>query len=135
MTCKIIPTSLAMAIACSRQPKKPCSYCERPGQYLCDFELSSGKTCDAPMCKLHTFAAAPGKDHCRIHARQVKAADAPPVEKEKRATIVFLARSKFGGRCKVRGCQNRWEAGDPIFWDTEIKEAYCEDCGSSLSPY
>lgn len=135
MSCKVISTAEGAMILCGTSSKpKHCSYCERPSERLCDAKLSDDKTCDAPMCKIHAFAVSPTEDHCRLHARKAR----PPVprtEAEKRTTITFIARSKFDGRCKVRGCGNRWEAGDPIYYDHVIKEAYCEDCGNQLSPY
>lgn len=49
--------------------------CMAISQYLCDAELSDGKTCDAPLCDQH--AKQVGKDrhlcprHAAEHAKQV----------------------------------------------------------------
>ena len=42
--------------------------CGDVGTLLCDFPVSDGKTCDAPICDLHAFNVAPEIDYCPGHA-------------------------------------------------------------------
>lgn len=37
------------------------------GEYLCDFPVSDGRTCDMPLCHRHAFEAAPGLHYCPGH--------------------------------------------------------------------
>lgn len=49
---------------------KKCHYCDAPHNYLCDFKLPNGKTCDRPMCFRHTHRGAePNTDFCHKHAK------------------------------------------------------------------
>ena len=39
------------AIVCTRGRKaKPCAFCGKPSDKLCDWPVGNGKTCDAEMC-------------------------------------------------------------------------------------
>lgn len=42
--------------------------CMDVGEYLCDFPVSNGKTCDMPLCHGHAFEAAPNIHYCPGHA-------------------------------------------------------------------
>lgn len=41
--------------------------CGDVGEYLCDFPVSDGRTCDMPLCHRHAFEAAPGIHYCPGH--------------------------------------------------------------------
>jgi hypothetical protein len=62
------------------RPKR-CAYCGLDSSKLCDFkvEITPGagvfRTCDVPMCHLHTFSPRVEIDYCRDHR---------PAEKEAR---------------------------------------------------
>lgn len=59
-----------------RQQPKRCAYCHRDSSKLCDAMVDSGqragKTCDVPMCHLHTFSPHVDVDYCRDHLPQIK---------------------------------------------------------------
>jgi len=63
-------------IICSRATfSKPCKYCGRPHEKLCDFPLTgdkAGKTCDFPMCRRCAYHVNPDSDYCRPHAEIIK---------------------------------------------------------------
>jgi hypothetical protein len=59
----------------SSAPKvEPCDYCQRKHEFLCDFEISPGKTCDKKLCRLHTgkLFGEPDKDYCPDHYQIMK---------------------------------------------------------------
>ncbi len=45
---------------------EPCDYCKRKHEFLCDWEIAPGKTCDKKLCRLHTrkVFGDPDKDFC-----------------------------------------------------------------------
>lgn len=47
--------------------------------------------------------------------------------------LIFIARSKYPGRCKEKGCSNAWEVDSPCFWNPRTKESFCEECGEELN--
>jgi hypothetical protein len=123
------------AIICSR-PKR-CSYCEKQSVKLCDYKLDSGKTCDAPMCVLHTWSPDFDTDYCRIHRRKMQ----EPVLEEKRKaelaakkrdTLIFFAHSKYAGYCREKDCGAKWQEGDQMYWDSKTKEVFCAECGELM---
>jgi hypothetical protein len=70
-----IPVDLgngAFAIVCLRGERtKPCHYCGRPSEKLCDYPLrgpKAGKTCDILMCSRCATHDPPDKDYCKAHA-------------------------------------------------------------------
>lgn len=44
-----------------------CYKCRRVGEFLCDFPMGNGRTCDLPMCRGHSHSVAPGVDFCERH--------------------------------------------------------------------
>lgn len=57
-------------IICSAQPSKlRCRTigCDKWGEYLCDYEVESGLTCDNPVCEDHRTSVGPDRDHCSVH--------------------------------------------------------------------
>lgn len=53
--------------------------CQRRSDRLCDFPVEDiefgqapPRTCDAPMCRQHAFAARAGVDYCPTHAAVVQ---------------------------------------------------------------
>lgn len=65
-----------------------CRQCQRVGEYLCDFEVSFGKTCDQPMCNLHRGQAGPGVDYCDAHYVQwQQLGGTPPSEPSKQGGL------------------------------------------------
>ncbi len=49
----------------------PCSQCGRSADYLCDWPLGKGKTCDAPLCERHAISQG-------LIANQLRLFDDPP---------------------------------------------------------
>ena len=45
----------------------PCSVCGAPAIFICDFEVSPGRTCDAPLCGRCRINIGL-KDYCPAHA-------------------------------------------------------------------
>jgi hypothetical protein len=65
---------------CYRQPMKNggtmiicgklgphCSNCMAVGDYLCDYPVGKGKTCDRPLCESHAHEVAPDIHYCPGH--------------------------------------------------------------------
>lgn len=75
-TTKIIDGKpVTIHIQYSRKPAtEPCDYCTRTHEYLCDFEVEPGKTCDKKLCKMHTgkVFGQPDKDYCPEHIGKVR---------------------------------------------------------------
>ena len=44
-----------------------CADCPAVGDFLCDFPVSPGKTCDRPMCGSHSHEIGPELHYCEIH--------------------------------------------------------------------
>lgn len=123
------------AIVCSRPSK--CSYCEKPSMKLCDFKLESGKTCDAPMCGLHTWSPDFDTDYCRLHRRKMREPELEEKRKaelaaKKRETLIFFAHSKYAGFCREKDCGAKWQVGDQMYWDSKTKEVFCAECGELM---
>jgi len=128
-----------IAFICSR-PSRPrrCSYCDNRSTKLCDFALSTGKTCDAPLCNTHTYSPAFEKDYCRSHRRKMEEparAEQRKLEMQakQRDTLIFFARSKYAGRCRDKDCCARWKEGEPMYWDRETREVFCNKCGEIMN--
>jgi hypothetical protein len=128
-----------MVIKCGRGAVKKCAYCEEPQQHLCDYTLVGGSTCDTPMCARHAWWPGNGKeDFCRTHRRIIEGKDRDAkhlaeLEAKKRDTLIHFDRSKYPGKCRDKDCGATWEAGDPMWWDRETKEVFCNDCGDLMS--
>jgi len=56
-----------MAMVKLLQLFRVCAVWKRPGSRLCDFKLSSGKSCDVPLCSSCTLSVGPNIDYCRSH--------------------------------------------------------------------
>lgn len=56
------------AIVCGPRPRrKRCCACHLAGGLLCDWKVSPGKTCDAPICPEHALEVAKDKHLCPQH--------------------------------------------------------------------
>ena len=126
-----------IAVICSRPSR--CAYCEKVHTKLCDFVKADGKTCDTPMCAAHAWRpdANNDADYCRPHRRQME----EPMREEKRkaelmakkrGTLIYFAQSKYGGACREKDCGGRWEQGEPCWWDSQTREAFCVECGDLM---
>jgi hypothetical protein len=53
-------------VICSRGQKRPpkCSWCANVSTKLCDYPVSRGRTCDAPMCDAHAKKQGANLDTC-----------------------------------------------------------------------
>lgn len=63
------------APCCARIPERPgpttvSVRCFAMSSYLCDHELSGGKTCDAPLCELHAKVVGKDRHLCPRHAAE-----------------------------------------------------------------
>lgn len=46
---------------------EPCNECCRCADYLCDFPIGDGKTCDHALCDTHAHPIADNRHLCSIH--------------------------------------------------------------------
>ena len=75
MTVEVRRFGDVVVIACGRGRRERVRYCvaclsmgrERAADLLCDWPLSTGKTCDKSMCHEHATRIRPGIDYCRDH--------------------------------------------------------------------
>jgi len=44
-----------------------CADCAAVGEFLCDFPVGEGKTCDRPMCEGHAHEIGPELHYCEAH--------------------------------------------------------------------
>jgi hypothetical protein len=51
---------------------EPCRDCGVQADYLCDYPVGNGKTCDAQLCGEHAYEVAPGVHYCKGHYEQWK---------------------------------------------------------------
>lgn len=119
-----------------RRPQK-CAYCDQSSATLCDFSRGDEKTCDTPMCKLHTWSPESGKDYCRFHRRQLQepmreANRRAEVAARKRDSLIFIAQSKYSGFCREKDCGAKWDQGESMFWDSKTREVFCTECGELM---
>lgn len=49
---------------------RPLQRCLAMSGYLCDWKLSDGTTCDAPLCQAHAQEIARNRHLCQLHHRQ-----------------------------------------------------------------
>jgi hypothetical protein len=68
------PPAPCCARLVSANPIVPSRRCMAISAYLCDHELSDGKTCDAPLCEEHAQEIGPDRHLCPLHARDREAA-------------------------------------------------------------
>lgn len=47
-----------------------CADCAGVGDYLCDYPVGDGKTCDRPMCEDHSHETAPEVHYCDFHYKE-----------------------------------------------------------------
>jgi hypothetical protein len=52
---------------------KPCAWCDRRSDRLCDAEVAPGKTCDARMCSRCSIRVGRDADYCRRHRAEASA--------------------------------------------------------------
>lgn len=73
MGCEIVQLNGVTAIVCSRGRRggspPTCRWCTAPSSRLCDAPVK-GRTCDAPMCRVHATAIGQGRDMCPDHVSQ-----------------------------------------------------------------
>lgn len=56
----------------------PCVQCHDMSEYLCDFEVAKGVTCDAPLCKDHAHEVGPDRHYCSRHLAEMNAVPLKP---------------------------------------------------------
>lgn len=44
-----------------------CAECADGAEYLCDYPVGDGKTCDRDLCEVHANEVAPGLHYCAPH--------------------------------------------------------------------
>jgi|SRR5882672_11328 len=118
-----------------RSAPKKCAYCHRDSSKLCDYPLKAGGTCSSPMCAAHAWSPKPGTDYCRHHREKIEAPEREVKRKaatKQRDSLIFIPQSKYSGRCRDKDCGQAWDVGDPMFWDKETREVFCEACGEMM---
>ena len=72
---KCVPVAFAdgstMIVCGSRRKIKLCSYCAHEREFVCDFPIRNGRTCDKPLCSAHSYHQGPNQDYCPDHAARV----------------------------------------------------------------
>ncbi len=51
---------------------RPCARCGGFSAFTCDFPVTEGVLCNAPLCPEHAKAIAPDRHLCPIHAKRVQ---------------------------------------------------------------
>lgn len=72
MTCDTVELpNGTRAIVCGgkRRRRQRCSSCGLQCDFLCDWKVGQGKTCDAPICGIHAVEVAPNKHLCPEHKK------------------------------------------------------------------
>ncbi len=73
MTCRWINVDGVTAIVCGPKPRRKRCSCGKPGEYLCDWKIGGGKTCDKPICDEHAEEVAEDKHLCPEHQEAYRA--------------------------------------------------------------
>ena len=71
--------------------------CGRYAEYLCDWPLGKGKTCDAPLCEIHAISQGFGRSN------QLRLFDNAPDPK----TEIHFCPTHHGSRRRARPCNPR----------------------------
>ena len=68
------PTQIHVQYSGPHTHAESCDYCTRTHEYLCDFEVAPGVTCDKKLCKMHTgkLFGQPDKDYCPEHIGKMR---------------------------------------------------------------
>ena len=51
---------------------EPCRDCGVQSEYLCDYPVGNGKTCDALLCEIHAYEVADNVHYCKGHYEEWK---------------------------------------------------------------
>jgi hypothetical protein len=57
-----------------------CSECCASADYLCDFPVQMGRTCDLPLCASHAYELAPEIHYCPNHLQMQVLKNCPDYE-------------------------------------------------------
>lgn len=67
-----------------------CAECGWVGEYLCDYPVGDGKTCDRQLCESHANEIAPDLHYCAAHLGMWKAyRESGAVERELENVVPF----------------------------------------------
>lgn len=66
----------------------PCESCGQMSDYLCDYPMGKGKTCDLAMCDECAYPIAEDRHLCPIHRAQFEATGAKAPLKQGRLSII-----------------------------------------------
>jgi hypothetical protein len=70
----------------------PCSLCPASSDFLCDYPVGRGKTCDLHLCGQHGTEVAPNVHYCPGHLEEWKTfKDGGGVERELENVVPFKA--------------------------------------------
>ena len=53
------------------KPPAPCVECRSMSEFLCDYEVVQGVTCDVPLCKDHAHEIGLDRHYCTRHLAQM----------------------------------------------------------------
>lgn len=89
MPCYIEPTRNGTMFLCGDLGPH-CADCGAVGNYLCDYPVGDGKTCDRNVCNRHAHEIAPNMHYCDQHYTEWRAfRDAGGVKKELENVMPF----------------------------------------------
>lgn len=75
---------------CGDMELQHCADCIQVGDYLCDYPVGDGKTCDRAMCDTHAHEVGPDLHYCEAHYKAWRAfVKKGGVNKELRNVIAF----------------------------------------------
>jgi len=66
----------------------PCNSCGDPSDYLCDFPVGEGKTCDLPLCGFHACELREELHLCPIHREMYRATGAGRIQERGELVLV-----------------------------------------------
>jgi len=76
----------------------PCNRCGESADYLCDFPVGDGKTCDLPLCGFHACEIGEEIHFCPIHTAMYRSTNAPRIVERGKLELVGATLDAMGGK-------------------------------------
>jgi hypothetical protein len=61
------PLKNGIGFICARDGNPHCRECAHESEFLCDYPVGDGKTCDAPLCDVHAHEVGLETHYCTAH--------------------------------------------------------------------
>lgn len=102
MSCELHASGAIVCVR-GRQSVPRCVHCHKPSTKLCDFDVTPGRTCAAPICASCSTSGGRDLDYCREHRLR-----APGIQLALLETAPLRTRLPIGhtlvGACPVERC-------------------------------